>query len=138
MGSRRISLFMSGLMIMCSAAPALAVPASGTLASDKKAGQKLHRADFRVSGASCVGCVRRVSKLLRTHKGVLKADVSIFKPHWAIVIYNLDEVNLAQLGEARKVEKVKFEEVEDKSVAEVPLIIIPKGMNKAPEIPPAH
>ncbi len=138
MGRRTPSLLISGLMILSMATPALALPnqpSTQPTSGKKEAKQKLYRADFRVSGASCVGCLRRVAKILRTHKGVLKADVSIFKPHWAIAIYNADEVSLDQLAEACKTEKVKFEEVEDKPIAEVPLIVIPKGMNKAPDGP---
>lgn len=132
---RKLSLLMAATMVLGVAAPTIAAPASAGRATtaEKKGGQKLHRADFRVAGASCVGCIRRVGRILRSQKGVLKADVSIFKPYWAIVIYNSDEVNLEQLGEACKVEKVKFEEIEDKSISEVPLIVIPKGMNKMPE-----
>ncbi|MBY0546210.1 MAG: heavy-metal-associated domain-containing protein [Candidatus Obscuribacterales bacterium] len=132
---RKLSLLIAATMILCVAAPAITAPTSPGRATtaEKKSGQKLHRADFRVAGASCVGCIRRVGRILRSQKGVLKADVSIFKPYWAIVIYNSDDVNLEQLQEACKVEKVKFEEIEDKSIAEVPLIVIPKGMNKVPE-----
>lgn len=134
MGIRKLSLSMAAMMLLSVAAPAVAAPASaGHATTDKKGGQKLHRADFRVAGASCVGCIRRVGRILRAQRGVLKADVSIFRPYWAIVIYNSDEVNLDQLGEACKVEKVKFEEIEDKTISEVPLIVIPKGMNKVPE-----
>jgi hypothetical protein len=136
MGKRsRIAVFLSTALVVGIGIPSSAAP---TGSSEKKGGHKLHRADFRVTGASCVGCLRRVGKILRTHKGVVKADVSIFKPHWAIVIFNSDEVSLDQLGDACKVEKVKFEEVEDKSISEVPLIVIPKGLSKSDTPVAAH
>lgn len=128
--NRNLCWVLASMTILCTAMPSPAVPPSTNTTTEKKGGTKLHRADFRVTGASCVGCLRRVSKLLRFHKGVVKADVSIFKPHWAIVIFNSDEVTLDQLAEACKTEKVKFEEVEDKAISEIPLIVIPKGMNK--------
>jgi copper chaperone CopZ len=137
MGKRsRIAVFLSAALMVGIGIPSSAVPTA--TATEKKGGHKLHRADFRVTGASCVGCLRRVGKILRNHKGVVKADVSIFKPHWAIVIFNSDEVTLDQLGDACKIEKVKFEEVEDKPISEVPLIVIPKGLSKEAAPAVAH
>lgn len=132
MVGRNLSFVFCLLMLFNQAYPAFSAPQSpnAAAAAEKKTKQKLRRADFQVAGASCVSCLRRVSKILRTQRGVLKADVSIFKPHWSIVIYNADEVSLEQLSDACKVEKVRFEEIEDKPIAEVPLIVIPKGISK--------
>lgn len=135
---RKFSLLIAGMLLFSAAAPSLAAPTAAVHATEKKGGQKLHRADFRVAGASCVGCIRRVGKILRAQKGVLKADVSIFKPYWAIVIYNADETNMDVLAESCKIEKVKFEDLDDKTISEVPLIVIPKGMNKAPDTAMQH
>ncbi len=109
---------------------------SAPVAEDKdtktNSNQKLHRADFRVTGASCVACLRRIGKTLREQHGVLKADISIFKPYWAIVVYDANATNMDKLYEVVKAEKVKFEEMEDKAISSLPLIIIPKGMAPAP------
>lgn len=92
----------------------------------------LHRADFRVEGASCVSCLRRVAKAMRESKGVLKADISIYRPYWAIVIYDANTTKFDKLtAPIAKVEKVKFAEVDDKEISEMPLIVIPK-MNRPP------
>lgn len=93
--------------------------------------QKLHRADFTVSGASCVACLRRIAKTVRDQKGVLKADISIFKPYWAIVIYDAEQTNMDKLFETVKEEKIKFNEMEDKPIATMPMIIIPKGVGSS-------
>ncbi|MBY0356684.1 MAG: heavy-metal-associated domain-containing protein [Candidatus Obscuribacterales bacterium] len=93
-------------------------------------GQKLRRADFRVTGASCVSCLRRVGTKMREQKGVLKADVSIFKPYWGIVIYDSNTVNLNKIYDSVKDEKIKFEDIEDKPIANIPFIVIPKGLAK--------
>lgn len=106
---------------------AIAAPVA-TKAPDSK---KLKRADFRVTGASCVSCLRRVGKTMREQKGVLKADVSIFKPYWALVIYDGALTSVEKIYEAVKSEKVRFEDIEDKTISEVPLIPIPKGLNRA-------
>ena len=99
-----------------------------TAASDKKS---VHRADFRVKGASCVACLRRISKTMREQKGVLKGDVSIFPPYWAIMIYDQNQTNMAKLYEAVAHEKVTFEDIEDRAITGgVPLIVIPKGLGQ--------
>jgi hypothetical protein len=97
------------------------------------AARKLHRADFRVSGASCVACLRRIGKTLREQKGVVKGDVSIFKPYWAIVIYDAGQTSMEKLLESVAKEKVKFEDIEDKSINSLPAIVIPKGLNNKAE-----
>lgn len=110
---------------------ALSKSEEGNSAQTKSASkQNLHRADFRVTGASCVACLRRIGKTIRDQKGVLKADVSIFKPYWAIVIYEADQTNMEKIFDCVKHEKVKFEDIEDKSISALPLIVIPKGINK--------
>lgn len=93
--------------------------------------KNMHRADFRVKGASCVACLRRISKTLRAQKGVIKGDVSIFSPYWAIVIFDGDQTTLDKIYESVKHEKVTFEDIEDRVVNGLPLIVIPKGMGQA-------
>ena len=115
-------------------APAVGLEANATpkregVASPSRShGQALHRLDFRIQGASCVVCLRRIAKTFRDSKGVLKADVSIFRPYWAIVIYDAKETNLAKLTDAIKSEKVQLLEIEDKPISELPLLLIPKGI----------
>ena len=121
------------------ASSAMAVPATGSKPAADNSSKasntvKLHRADFRVTGASCVACLRRIGKTIREQKGVLKADVSIFKPYWAIAIYDAEQTNMDKIYDAIRGEKVKFEDLEDKPIQAVPLIIIPKGMSKAQEL----
>lgn len=98
--------------------------------------QSLHRVDFKVEGASCVTCLRRVAKAMRETKGVLKADVSIYKPYWAIAIYDAKATNFQKISEIAKVEKVRFTQVEDKAIAQMPLVVIPK-LNAPPTRPKA-
>jgi hypothetical protein len=88
--------------------------------------QQLHRVDFRVVGSSCVVCLRRVGKELRDSKGVLKADVSIFKPYWGIAVYDASQTNFAALEESIRKEKVRLEDVEDKPISELPALLLPK------------
>lgn len=108
------------------AAPAQTAPAAS--AASKKY-NNLHRCDFKLTGASCVACVRRVGRMIRGQKGVVKADISIFKPYWGIVIYDRDQTDMDKLYDVVKAaEKVKFEDLDDQKIAEVPLIIIPKGL----------
>ena len=111
-----------------------AAPAKTGAASNSSAKTKnMHRADFRVKGASCVSCLRRIAKTMRTQAGVIKGDVSIFPPYWAIVIYDGDQTSLDKIYESVKHEKVTFEDKEDRVVDGLPLIVIPKGMGQQQE-----
>lgn len=125
------------ILFSASACPSYISQAQAAAPQDKPAAaQKLHRADFRVTGASCVACLRRIGKTMREQKGVLKGDVSIFKPYWAIVIYDAGSTNMDKVFESVKHEKVKFEEMEDKAIDSLPLIVIPKGMNSGAPVAP--
>lgn len=96
------------------------------------AAQSLHRLDFRVEGASCVACLRKTGQELRESKGVLKADVSIYKPYWAIVIYDAKQTNLEAMKTSIKNQHVRLVDIEDKGISQVPAIIIPRSVNKPP------
>lgn len=135
LGAAFLVLTLTSLALPGLSAPDLSKKPSGT--SQSKAAQKLHRADFRVKGASCVACLRRISKTMREQNGVLKADVSIFKPYWAIAIYDQGKTNMDKIYESVKAEKVTFEEMEDHPIDSLPMIVIPKGMNKAEASAPA-
>lgn len=86
----------------------------------------LQRADFRVTGASCVACLRRVAQRMRGAPGVLKADVSIFKPYWGLVIYDRKQTTLKQIFDKSVEENVKFVDVDDKAIADMPVVLLPK------------
>lgn len=109
---------------------AKAVPAaagqSAATPANKATPAALQRADFRVTGASCVACLRRVAQRMRTAPGVLKADVSIFKPYWGLVIYDKKQTTLKQVFDKSVEENVKFADVDDKAISEMPTVILPK------------
>ena len=107
----------------------LLVGGTGTPALKAAEHAALHRLDFRVEGASCVGCLRRIGQKFRDSKGVFKADVSIYKPYWAIVIYDAKVTDLNKLKAAIADEHVKLVEVEDKSIQQIPIVIVPRGLD---------
>jgi copper chaperone CopZ len=115
------------LLVLCLS---LMLHAAGN-ADPPVAKEAIHRLDFRVEGASCVGCVRRIGATLRSTKGVYKADVSIYRPYWAVVIYDANQTNFEKLAEAIKSEHVKLVDVEDKPISQVPTIVLPKTINHA-------
>jgi cation transport ATPase len=121
--------FWSSLVLMSALVaviPACAAEPNQTMNNAQK--QALHRADFRVEGASCVMCLRRIAATFRKDKGVKKADVSVFRPYWSIVIYDANQTNMQKLTGAIKSEHVKLAELEDKPIDSMPAIIIPKGL----------
>ncbi len=66
----------------------------------------MQTATLNVSGMTCGGCVRSVSKVLNALDGVAKADVSLEKKS-AVVDYDEAKVNPAQLK--RAVEEAGYE-----------------------------
>jgi copper chaperone CopZ len=99
---------------------------SPSQAKKPSAGALLQRADFKVSGASCVACLRRVAKRMRECDGVLKADVSIFRPYWGLVVYDKKKTTLKKILDAAIEDKVKFVQVTDVAISEMPVVLLPK------------
>ena len=88
------------------------------------------RADFEVSGVSCVACIRHLSRALRHTDGVLKADVSIMPPHEAIVFYDAGKTSLAkiwsQATKERLLQTVGMKNIEETPVSKLPVVVVPK------------
>ena len=113
---------------------ALASPAEeGGKADREQAGaantetKPYERVDFQVKGASCVACLRRVAKKLKKARGVVKADVSIFNPHWAVVIYDRKKTTFEKVLQAIKDEPVRVEDKKATQLSAVPPLVIPKA-----------
>jgi copper chaperone CopZ len=130
----RISSFKAALLVLSLLSAVPPSPAGDVKPPSKAALKSLHRVDFRVEGATCVVCIRRVAKALQDQKGVLKADVSIYKPHWALVIYNSKETNFDKLADLVKVkENVRIVDIEDKAISSMPVLILPRTVNTISE-----
>lgn len=127
----KIEKFLALTIVCLSMVSSLAPQASCATPDKSTANAELHRLDFRVEGASCVVCLRRIGQELRDTKGVFKADVSIYKPNWAIVIYDAKKTNLEHFKSAVKAENVKFVDLEDKRISEMPFLVIPKGVGQS-------
>jgi hypothetical protein len=135
------SLILMSVLVACpvsAAAPtkSTAVPSKSAPISQKQA---LHRADFRVEGASCVTCLRRIAATFRKDAGVKKVDISVFRPYWGIVIYDAGQTSFAKLTDAIKKEHVRLVDVDDKVIDSIPAVIVPKGlglMQKEKDKPP--
>jgi hypothetical protein len=90
-------------------------------------GPSLRRVEFRAMNVSCIACLRRIAGSFQKAKGVLKADISIYRPYWGVVIYNKNETTFEKLTkECTRGESVKIVDVEEKSIDKVPVLIIPK------------
>lgn len=129
------SVFLLALALVVLALPAAAAKPEPTAkpsatkspVAAKKTQAGLQRADFRVTGASCVACLRRVAKRLREAPGVLKADVSIFRPYWGLVIYDKKKTTLKKVLDGAVEDKVQYAEVTDVSIGELPTVVLPKA-----------
>ena len=109
--------------------PSWAQKSAAKPATKSNNGKTLRRADFKIEGASCVVCLRRVATALRENKAVLKADVSIYRPHWSLVIYDSKLTSFDKLIFPIKLkEKIRIAALEDKPIKELPALVLPKGL----------
>jgi hypothetical protein len=123
------SLISTVAILLACLGPYLTAPEASAKEETETPKPSVHRLDFRVEGASCVTCLRRISQTFRSCPGVFKADVSIYRPFWAIVIYDYKRTSLSKLTEAVKSEHVKLVDVEDKSISGVPAMLVPKTIS---------
>lgn len=90
---------------------------------------KFARVDFEVHGSSCVACIRRVAKKLKAARGVILADISIFSPHPAVVVYDRSKTSFPEIVQSVKDEPVRFEQVEEMTLSSVPAVVVPKSLS---------
>ncbi len=126
------SSFAISFFLLTLANSAEAGTADGTTASQstetivvKKSKAPFVRLDFQVK-ASCVSCVRRVAKALKNLRGVTNADVSIYYPHWAVVVINTAETDESKVLAAISKEKAEIRQFEQQDLQTKPILVVPK------------
>lgn len=87
------------------------------------------RLDFQLKGASCVSCIRRISKRLRGSKGVLKADISILSPYEGVVVFEGKKTNLTKIETEIKSEdkRASVTELQLTALEAVPPLVLPRS-----------
>lgn len=95
------------------------------------AAQKLMRLDFQLAGTSCVACIRRVANKFQAAPGVIKADVSIYKPHWSVVVFDANKTNQDAVLQAVKTESVYMEALEATPLSSMPAVVVPRAAESA-------
>ncbi|MBX9666816.1 MAG: heavy-metal-associated domain-containing protein [Candidatus Obscuribacterales bacterium] len=129
--SLRWSSFAIAIFLVTSAHYAEAGTADGTASQSaetivvKKSKAPFVRLDFQVK-ASCVSCVRRVAKALKSLRGVTNADVSIYYPHWAVVVINTAETDESKVLAAITKEKAEIRQFEQQDLQTKPILVVPK------------
>jgi copper chaperone CopZ len=92
----------------------------------KKSGFPFMRLDFQVK-ASCVTCLRKVAKALKGTRGVINADVSIYYPHWAVVIIDTSMIEPEKVIARVKKEKADIDKLIKTDLKEKPIIVVPRS-----------
>lgn len=94
----------------------------------------LHRLDFRLQGKSCPVCLLGIQRRLKSISGTVQVAVMLKKPFGASVIYDSKVTNKQALLEAVKEKEpsVQLENVEDKAIAKVPVILLPPHASLSP------
>lgn len=87
------------------------------------------RLDFQLKGATCVACIRRISKRLRSSKGIVKADISILTPYEGVVVFEGKKTNLAKIESDIKSEerRASLTELQLTALDAVPALILPRA-----------
>ena len=98
---------------------------SSTPAKVKYKRGALHRLDFVVAGSSCVVCLRRVEQKIGHARSVLKAAVSIYPPHAAVVIYDSRKSSAGDIFKSLSGEPVKIQHLSESTVEKIPQVLIP-------------
>lgn len=109
-----------------------APPVSGS-SNDSVSSAPYMRLDFQVKGVSCVACIRRVAKGLKNMKGVVKADVSIYYPHWAVVILDKSKADETKVIQTVRKEKVDVTRMTKQDLKEVPALVVPHPAGDEPK-----
>lgn len=94
--------------------------------SSTKSSMPYQRLDFQVK-ASCVSCLRRVAKALKATRGVLNADVSIYNPHWAVVIIDTAVIDDKKIIARIVKEKANVDKLTIQDLKEKPIIVVPRS-----------
>jgi hypothetical protein len=119
--------------------PARAAEKSPARAEAKSKGA-MHQVDFILAHASCPSCILKVRAALRATAGVVKCEIALRKPYGGVFIYEPGKVDLAKLKavatQADPNHVVDMTEVKEKTVTEVPHLLVPYYMFKGnvPEV----
>lgn len=97
----------------------------GALETGVEQAGSLRRSDFRIVGSTCPACLRRISRALKESPGVLRSDVSIYRPYRSFVIYDSRQTSLSKLAGMLGGERVSFAEVYDRAILSLPDFVVP-------------
>lgn len=84
------------------------------------------RLDFQVK-ASCVTCLRKVAKALKATRGVVSADVSIYYPHWAVVIIDTAQTDDKKIIARVAKEKANIDKLIKQDLKDKPILVVPRS-----------
>lgn len=87
----------------------------------------LHLIYFRIEGTHCPICLARISGYIRNAEGIEMSEVSYHLPIEAVAVYDKSKINISVFFEnIGKVENVKFVDVQDTTISELPKFIRPR------------
>lgn len=88
---------------------------------------ELHLIYFRIEGTHCPICLARMNGYIRNADGIEMSEVSFHLPIEAVVIYDRKKININLFFDnIAKVENVKFVDVQDTVISELPKFIRPR------------
>ena len=123
------TLMISALLSLCmftnvpvAAAESNVEPSS----TSTKSAFPFQRLDFQVK-ASCVTCLRKVAKALKATRGVVSADVSIYYPHWAVVIIDTAMTDEKKIVARVAKEKAAIDKMIKQDLKDKPILVVPRS-----------
>lgn len=101
-------------------------PANTSTTPSTKSALPYQRLDFQVK-ASCVTCLRKVAKALKATRGVVSADVSIYYPHWAVVIIDTAMTDEKKIVARVAKEKAAIDKMIKQDLKDKPILVVPRS-----------
>lgn len=98
-------------------------------ASNAAATQALHHAKFRVPGASCISCIRRLEREMRQKPGVILAHAVKTSPFVMEIYYDGNILKLNTIFDSLKAEGYTVSDVLNEPVSSIPELATSKDVN---------
>lgn len=120
--NKLVIVFLSLLLFICSVDLGYA---SNTASSS----QALHHAKFRVPGASCISCIRRLEREVRQTPGVILAHAVKTSPFIMELYYDGNILKLTTIFDSLKAEGYLVSDVLNEPVNSIPALATSKDVN---------
>lgn len=117
----RAVIWLFSLLLICSV--------NFSYAGNATSSQALHHAKFRVPGASCISCIRRLEREMRQTPGVILAHAVKVSPFVMELYYDGNILKLNTIFDSLKAQGYIVSDVLNEPVTSIPALAVNKDVN---------